>query len=41
MGILWVSEEKETPMNEDQTPTETEEKPTNPYFGRKCFRTGK
>jgi hypothetical protein len=40
MGILWVSEAKETPMNEDQTPTETEEK-TNPYFGRKCFRTGK
>lgn len=27
-----------TDQNEDQKPTETEEK-TNPYFGRKCFRT--
>lgn len=27
-----------TDQNEDQKPTETEEK-ANPYFGRKCFRT--
>lgn len=28
-----------TDKNEEQKPTENEEKP-NPYFGRKCFRTG-
>jgi len=28
-----------TDQNEDQKPTDTEEKP-NPYFGRKSFRTG-
>ena len=32
-----MTDQKET-ETKDETP---DEKPTNPYFGRKCFRTGK
>jgi len=44
-SYIWVMAEKGSQMTEtkDEKPEQEapKEKPKNPYFGRKCFRTGR